>query len=302
MTTKDSDAGATPLDVTSLATLPLHELAAFEAAARLGSFARAAEELCVTQSAVSHRIRQLEGRLGGALFERAGKAARLLPLGQRCLAPVAEGLGRLRQATAAIDDTERRLVRLAVTAALGTQWLMPHIARFMQQHVDVRTEISPSASADDAAAGTADVTLGFDEARPDGAAAFQVVLRLVCAPPLLAQHGPFDTVQRLRAAPWLRHPQFSGARWMRAAFGVDAEPLGIDQFDDTVAMLEAAAGGLGLALCPALACGPYEQAGLLVRAHPVELTGFACTARLSEAGAVKPAARAFAEWLARQVA
>ncbi|MED5617756.1 LysR family transcriptional regulator [Ideonella sp. BN130291] len=309
MANKDNEASAAPLvaaaplDVSSIATLPLHALAAFEAAARLGSFARAAQELCITQSGVSHRIRQLEGRLGGPLFERAGKAARLLPLGQRYLAPVADGLARLRLATATIDDTERRLVRVAATAALGTHWLVPHIGQFLQRHPQVRVDIGPMAGPGDAAAGAADVLIEFGEAqanRGNDVAAFPVSLQLVAGAPWAHADGPLAEAQ-LRAAPLLRHPLFPWARWARAALGIELEPAGLYYFDDTVTMLEAAAGGLGLALAPSIACDAYVARGALQVVHPAPLAGFECRARVSDAGAVKPGARALAQWLGQQL-
>jgi LysR family glycine cleavage system transcriptional activator len=308
MTSKDNDhpsalgVAGTPLDVSSIATLPLHALAAFEAAARLGSFARAAGELCITQSGVSHRIRQLEARLGGPLFERNGKAARLLPLGERYLAPVADGLARLRLATATIDDTERRLVRVAATAALGTHWLVPLIGSFLQQQPQLRVDIGPMAGPADAAASAADVLIEFGEAQPrasDGVA-FPVSLRVVAAARWLPAGASLDAAH-VHAAALLRHPLFSWTRWARTVLGIELEPAGLYYIDDTVAMLEAAAGGLGLALAPGIACEAYVARGALQVAHPTPLHGFECRARVSEAGAVKPGARALVQWLARQL-
>ena len=74
---------------------PIHTLAAFESAARLGGFSQAAAELCITPSAVSHRIRQLEALLGEQLFERSPTGVRLSPAGQRTLQGVREAFDKL---------------------------------------------------------------------------------------------------------------------------------------------------------------------------------------------------------------
>lgn len=100
---------------------PLHDLSAFEAAARHLSFLKASEELHVTQSAVSHRIRSLEAFLGVALFIRVHRNIALTSHGERYLAEVREALTRLAQATARLRHDTRASLRLSVAPALGAR-------------------------------------------------------------------------------------------------------------------------------------------------------------------------------------
>ena len=286
------------LDVSAFGGLPLHELLALEAAARLGSFALAAEELCVTRSAVSHRIKQLEGKLGTALFERAGSRTQLLPTGLNLLEPVAAALKGLREASAALDDVERKVVRLAVPRALGTIWLVPHLGGFQREHPGIRLEVMPVGADHDGAATRVDVVVEMASDTHDSSAR-PVHLLVVGAPATLAACGPLDSAAALRGAVLLRHPRFAWNAWSRLAFGESVDSQAAYYFDDIVAMLEAAAGGLGLALAPDVACAPYLEQGRLLQAHPAVLEIQACRAVVCAAGAVKPAARALADWLER---
>jgi LysR family glycine cleavage system transcriptional activator len=286
------------LEVSAFGGLPLHELVALEAAARLGSFALAAEELCVTRSAVSHRIKQLEGKLGVELFARAGSRTQLLPAGRRLLEPIAAALNGLRDASAALDDVERKVVRLAVPRTLGTIWLVPHLGGFQREHPGIQLEIMPVTTDNDGAATRVDVAVETASSAHDSRV-LPVTLRVVGAPTMLAACRPLDSAAALRDMVLLRHPRFPWSAWSRLAFGEPIDAPTAYYFDDTVAMLEASAGGLGLALAPDIACAPYLAQRRLLSAHPVMLESQACRAVVSAAGAVKPAARALAEWLER---
>lgn len=283
-------------DTSVLSTLPLRELAAFEAAVRLGSFAKAAEELCVTQSAVSHRIRQLEARLGHALFARSARRITPLPASDPYLAIVREALAALKQADEALDAGERQRVRLAIAPALGTGWLLPRIANFRERHPRVRFEVTVVAAADDPAALASDVLIhyGARNAADDGAV--QILadeVRPVCAPRTLEELGPFDDLQRFLAAPLVRHSLLSWRRWFESAFGQAAEPAQFWYFDDAISMLESVASGVGVALSTRVASEPLIAQGRLVHAHAHAAHLLDYRARLSEAGRLKRAAQEF---------
>ena len=102
---------------------PLHDLIAFEAAARHVSFLRASEELHVTQSAVSNRIRSLEGLLGVPLFIPINRNIALTSFGERYVADVREILARLETATQRLKNDTRERLRISAAPALGARWL-----------------------------------------------------------------------------------------------------------------------------------------------------------------------------------
>ncbi|MBI3369249.1 MAG: LysR family transcriptional regulator [Burkholderiales bacterium] len=123
---------------------PLHALLAFEAAARLGGFGQAATELCITASAVSHRIRQLEAMLGESLFERSPAGVRLNSSGQRYLQGVREAFDRLSHLGIA-DDGQRTPLRVGAPPTFARNMLIPALPGFYRQWPEVEIEVDISA-------------------------------------------------------------------------------------------------------------------------------------------------------------
>ncbi len=118
-------------------TVPsLSALAAFEAAARHGSFTRAAEELSLTQGAVSRQVAHLETVLGVALFQRARQRVALTPAGAAYAAEIRDGLSRLAAATVSTMAFRGAggVLNLAILPTFGTRWLIPRLPRFTEAH------------------------------------------------------------------------------------------------------------------------------------------------------------------------
>ncbi|WP_345245695.1 LysR substrate-binding domain-containing protein [Pigmentiphaga soli] len=289
-------------DASAPAQLPLHELAAFEAAARLGSFARAAEELCVTGSAIGHRVRQLEARLGTALFERRGRRLTLLPDGRRYHERVAASLAALTEAHRVLAATEQTCLRIAAAPALATAWLLPRIERFRRRRPQARFDVAPVSAAEDADGGDCDVLIHYGDKGADDAARVRIFgddVGAVCAPALLARLGPIRGAEDFLRAPLIRHTLLPWPAWLQSAFGHGGEAAGGYVFDDAASLLEAAAAGLGIALSTRVACERFIAGGRLVYAHPHLARLHDYYARLSEAGMRKPLAREFVEWIAQ---
>ena len=118
-------------------------LRAFEAAARRLSFTAAAGDLNLTQGAISHQIRDLETRLGTALFVRRGRGLALTEAGQRYLPFVREGLERLRAGGEAVRPAGRAMVlTVSVSPNFATKWLVPRLGAFLAAHPDIDLRIS----------------------------------------------------------------------------------------------------------------------------------------------------------------
>src|SRR5688500_944053 len=114
---------------------PLEALRVFAAAARSASFAKAAETLHLTPSAVSHRIKALEEQLGLALFERRVRAVKLTDAGRRYAAAVEEALTVLREATRRLRPAAAgKTLTISVSPIFGARWLLPRLARFESAH------------------------------------------------------------------------------------------------------------------------------------------------------------------------
>jgi DNA-binding transcriptional LysR family regulator len=110
--------------------LPLNSLRAFESAARQRSFSKAADELCVTHSAVSHQIKQLEEHLGTALFVRSNRGVRLTGAGETLLPVVGESFDRVAATLdGLIGPAQGGALKLTTTPSFAAKWLVPRLSR-----------------------------------------------------------------------------------------------------------------------------------------------------------------------------
>jgi DNA-binding transcriptional LysR family regulator len=143
----------------------LNNLLVFESAARRGSFTRAAEDLQISQPAVSHAMRLLEADLGVALFERQHKGVQTTEAGKYLLEQVGMGLSLIDQALREVRSMQAHQVTLAVSTATATWWLLPRIARFKQQHPDIELRVITTDTDLDMARERIDlsITLGADD-------------------------------------------------------------------------------------------------------------------------------------------
>lgn len=122
---------------------PSASLEAFEAAARLGSFTRAAQELRMTQAAISYAVKNLEGIIGAPLFRRDHRQIQLTEIGERFFTDVSVGLSHIRQSIkTARNHQAPRQVTLSVSTALASFWLLPRLADFRSRfpEIDLRVQ------------------------------------------------------------------------------------------------------------------------------------------------------------------
>jgi LysR family transcriptional regulator, glycine cleavage system transcriptional activator len=172
--------------------LRLELLPAFEAAARTLSFTRAAQELFLTQSAISRQIQQLEAGLGTALFERRHRSLALTEAGRVMQRAVNDSLERLRDAAARVQARSRpRQVAITCTPGFASLWLIPRLARFTAAHPEVDVRISATIEMLDLVRSGIDVAVRFvpsDAGR--GPALFEEEVQPMCAPQLLAHGRP----------------------------------------------------------------------------------------------------------------
>ncbi|WP_376697443.1 LysR family transcriptional regulator [Wenzhouxiangella sp. EGI_FJ10305] len=120
---------------------PLRALPVFEAVARTLSFSAAARELNVTQSAVSHQIRQLEDHLGESLFERGGRRVALTEQGEHYLEAVAPALAQIERASEQLRGVSDSRLRLAVPSSFAVSWLIPRLPHLQRQHPELDIDL-----------------------------------------------------------------------------------------------------------------------------------------------------------------
>ena len=224
---------------------PIQCLLTFEALARLRSVTQAAEEQCVTPSAVSHRVRQLEEIIGTKLFGRADFS--LTTEGSEYLAHVREGLAILQKFPSSAAAPGKRKLRLAVTPTFSRSILIPRLD-VVAEDADLVVRFGTGRYAD-----MEHTLLMKDEVAP------------LASPAFVREHGPFDAAQDLQSLPLLRSPLEPWRTWF-AARGLDwPEPVEGSQFNDIGLMCDGAAAGMGIGLVRLKLGAPWQETGSLVR-------------------------------------
>ncbi|MDP4026786.1 LysR substrate-binding domain-containing protein [Methylobacterium sp. NEAU 140] len=250
---------------------PLGALRAFEAAARHLSFRRAAEELAVTPTAISHQVRLLEAILGQDLFVRHVRRISLTPAGTHLFPTLQAGLDAFARAIAELDARERRrAVTVTATTLFTARRLIPAIGAFRTRwpHHDLRLHASDEAV--DLTRGAADIAVRYGSG-PFGDLVAEPLLRerfgVVCSPSL----GLSRPEQLLEAAlihcEWHRSDlQLGWERW-RALSGLTAlDTRAGHHFTDESHAIQAAVAGHGAAICGLALVEDELRRGLLV--HP----------------------------------
>ncbi len=238
-------------------------LLAFETAARHGSFSRAAEELALTEGAVSRQIARLEDTLGVSLFERVGNRVRLSVAGARYAGQVREVLDRLERDSQGLmaQAGDAASLDIAVIPTFASRWLIPRLKRFQDRHPGVTVHLAERADPFPLPASGFDAAVHFEHPAWTGMhcqALFQDVLIPVCHPGLLpdgAAPAHPDGLPRLhkRSTPdaWRDYARENGLELAHPAVGAN--------YDLFSMLIEAALAGLGAALVP----GRYVEAELL---------------------------------------
>ncbi len=185
-----------------LATIPLSALRIFEAAARLASFTRAADELGVTQAAVSWQVKALEQRLGQPLFLRLPREVALTPAGDRLARAASEAMSLLRTALADLSETGQGVLVISALQSLASQWLAPRLGSFQLAHPEIAVRLETSARVVDLTRENIDVALRLGRGEWPGLAAdslFSAGQAPLCTAELKARLGLERPEHLLRA-------------------------------------------------------------------------------------------------------
>lgn len=175
----------------------LNALRAFEIAARVGSFAKAAEELCVTPAAVSQQVRLLESYLGVMLFHRQGPKIGPTPEALQMLPDIALGFDRLARGLQQLSTSHRpshQRIRLIAPSAFIMKWLVPRLQRFRSTHSSIDIHVDASTRAVDVASANYDLQVSHGLLHPGSEARsvhlFTDALFPVCSPSVAAELHP----------------------------------------------------------------------------------------------------------------
>jgi DNA-binding transcriptional LysR family regulator len=250
---------------------PIQCLLTFEALARLRSVTQAAEELFVTPSAVSHRVRQLEQIIGTKLFGRADFS--LTTEGSEYLAHVREGLATLQKFPGTAGQSAnpgKRKLRLAVTPTFSRSILSPRLRQFTEAYPEIDLTLQVSIPLLDVVAEDADLMVRFGTGRyadVEHVCLMQDEVTPLASPAFVREHGPFDSPEDLEGQALLRSPLEPWRTWFAANQQNWPEPLEGSQFNDIGLMCDAAAAGMGIALVRLKLGAPWLDNGSLVRLY-----------------------------------
>ncbi len=240
---------------------PLNALRVFESVARNLSFTRAARELNVSQSAVSHQLRGLEDHLNLKLLSRSAQQVALTREGRLLFADLTEAFGRIRRSIANLEAVRKASpLGVSLRSHFAMKWLAPRLARFWHSHPGFDLRFYHSNEAADFADAQIHVAVEWRHARDVPPGARRLVrgrLTPACSTALL------DGPKRLREPADLRHhallhetDETSWAEWLEAAGVPGLAPARKAYFEDTNVRQQAAMEGQGLALvCPELVAG-----------------------------------------------
>lgn len=279
---------------------------AFEAAARLGSFARAAEELDTTAASVSYHVRRLEEQTGARLFLRHAQHVELTEAGASVAKEATRAFDALRASFMRAADMDGTRLRLTALPTLGTSWLTPRLGGFRARHPQQVLELDLSAEPQDLAGGRFDAAIRNGHGDWPGLHAvelFPSVFMPLCAPALLEAATGLGGA-RLLDVPLLGRPDW-WALWFQA-FAQTPAP-GAERFATNFAAehldVAAAIAGQGIAIGSPILFKAELDAGRLVQAHEgVASDGrsfwFASPAGRSNA----PKVAHFREWLCTEAA
>jgi len=248
---------------------PLAAVRTFEVAGRLQNFSRAAEELGLTQAAVSYQIRQLEDRLGRALFVREKGRVRLSETGQRLLPAISNAFATMGDAFAALGSDETDVLTIDAMTTFGGTWLSARIGGFQLAYPDLAVRMSMNNELVDFDATNVDVAIRVGRGQWPGLRSdflYRSHVTPMCAPAFLEANRierPEDLLRVDRLAP--NDPWWAG--WLAAA-GIDIVPprqhRGIE-LDSQLQEASTVQGGYGIALMTPLLWRTELDAGRLVQ-------------------------------------
>ncbi len=287
-------------------------LAAFDSVARLGSFSLAAEELSLTQGAISRQVSGLEEQLGVMLFDRTSRGVVLAPAGADFARAIAGALSQIRSAALhAMTKRHSDQLNLAILPTFGTRWLMPRIPGFVARHPEITLNFATRIGVFDFDRDGIDMAIhvgprGVNGPEWPGAECtflMEEMVAPVCSPAFLGAH-PVERAEDLLRLPLLHMASRPGGwrHWFESLriAGSVSEGMRFEQFGSVT---QACIAGLGVGLMPLFLIDTELAGGQLVEAFPHQVVSpSAYYAVAPHAKASFPPVVAFRAWLMEEVA
>lgn len=289
-----------------MSTPSLKFLKTFHIAAKYQSFKAAADDLCITASAVSHQMKMLEGQLGLALFERGPRSLKLSEAGTYYLENIDSLFSRIESVTEQLCERySRSVARLQVTPFFASELLFPNLNEFSQRHPEIDLQITTRATHQAEHVSDADVSVivgtgPWPELKT--VSLFPQSFVPACAPDLLPKlriRAAADLTAHTLIAHNTRPSLWD--QWATLHGVEELRPKQIIRLDSMSAAVNAAEAGVGIALVSTpLAAGRFA-AGTLAKVLPAEIpTGENYVLAVRPEDQARPVVRVLSEWLAQQ--
>lgn len=277
-------------------------LKTFQVAAARLSFKAAADELCVTPSAISHQIKALEEQLGVPLFERGPHSLALTEAGKNYLQHMDSVFARLESVTEQLQIRHGRgVVRLYMPPFFATEMLLPKLQSLLDTQPDTDIHINTALVPSQPHPADADVSIIVNAAPEDGLACHKLFSQafVPACSPLLLLRKPINTLQDLNGHTLITHEARRDGwdRWAESV-GLKLRPKKIVRFDSMDTAAQAAEHGVGVALVSSRLSNERFEKGSLVKLFDVELqTGESYFLILRREDVARPDVRALMQWI-----
>ncbi|WP_068545361.1 transcriptional regulator GcvA [Thalassotalea crassostreae] len=257
---------------------PLNSLKAFEVAARHLSFTKAANELFVTQAAVSHQIKSLESFLGIKLFMRKNRSLLLTEEGQSYYLDIKDIFNSLNLATQKLfAKGEKGTITVCIQPSLAIQWLVPKLSEFNAKYPEIDVRIKADDGDDDTLHDDVDIAFYYGRGPWANVNATKIIdeyLQPVCSPAMLMSGNALFEIKDLTKQTLLHDTSRNDwKRWFKSV-GEDSKLVNIKAvkqgpiFSHSALVLQAAVHGQGVALVNNILAKPELEAGRLVAPFP----------------------------------
>ncbi|MCP4982866.1 MAG: transcriptional regulator GcvA [Gammaproteobacteria bacterium] len=282
---------------------PLNSLKCFEAAGRLMSFTAAAKELNVTQAAISHQIKVIEGFLGLSLFQRYPRRLALTEPGKALLPEVIEAFDRVSLAIGALGNEQySNLLSVRLAPSFAAKWLSPRLKYFWLQYPEIDLCLYHAHAAVDFEREEIDIAVTYGKGDWPGVVVDKLLsldFFPVCAPAFMHNDKPLNDINNLCYYTLLHDANYEcwhGWLNLAGAEGINADKGTI--IDDTNVLIQAAIDGQGIALGSTPFVEDHLEAGRLIKPFDIELVNDFCYYVVCPQSHLKnPAVIAFKEWL-----
>lgn len=282
-------------------------LQAFDAAARHGNFARAAEELSLTEGAISRQIARLESLLNCRLFDRTGSRVKLNPIGARYAHHIRETLERLERDTQYIMGMPEgsKSLDIAVLPTFSSRWLIPRLSGFRSMYPDITLNIAARTDPFILTGSGFDAVVHFEHPAWAGMRMhflFQEKLVPVCHPVLLTDKNIYDQLNELPRIHRRQNPEAWHNYAQESGIILDNPGQGV-RYDLHEMAIAAALVGQGVAIVPRMYVEKELNSGALVAPWPESerLSKRFCLVKPGETGINESALQDFERWLLAEI-